>query len=84
MADHHVYYHNEYCEVQRIALHDPPGALGQFSIVVPFPGHHGESLLAAPVEGVMSVALLCNRHRWELPLPFFGGNYPIVLMDNIY
>ena len=24
------------------------------------------------------------RNSGNLPLPFFGGNYPIVLLDNIY
>ena len=41
-------------------------------------------------------SLVSVRHRWELPIlnyckimliypyPFFGGNYPIVLLSNIY
>ena len=25
-----------------------------------------------------------TKNNGNLPLPFFGGNYPIVILDNIY
>ena len=41
-----------------------------------------EDRVCAPYMGFTRSPL--PRNNCNLPLPYFGGNYPIVLLDNIY
>ena len=42
----------------------------------------GEEYGGGGIDGIYPFSV--TTKNGNLPLPFFGGNYPIVLLDNIY